>query len=99
MEEIEQITENINDNYYEFPSFQIEGYTMKGQSYYRGRWYVDSKKKQLYLGSEKNVLKRVNEKYPNVTDPYKELDKVLDVYLKDLQMRYWKDEYESKDGK
>ena len=99
LEEIEQITENINDNYYEFPSFRIEGYTMKGQSYYRGVWYVDSKKKQLYLGSEKNVLKRVNEKYPKVTDPFKELDKVLDVYLKDLQMRYWKDEYESKDGK
>ena len=50
----------------------------------------------MYLGSEKKILQRVNEKYPKVIDPYKELDKVLDVYLKDLQMRYWKDEYESK---
>ena len=99
LEEIEQITENINDNYYEFPSFRIEDYMMKLKTYYRGVWYVDSKKKQMYLGSEKKILKRVNEKYPKITDPSKELDKVLDVYLKELQMRYWKDEYENKDGK
>ena len=96
LEEIEQITENIDDNYHEFPSFRIEGYITKGKTYYRGVWYVDSKKKQMYLGNEKTILKEVTEKYPKVTDPSKELDKVLDVYLKKLQMRYWKDEYESK---
>jgi len=98
LEEIEQITENINDNYYEFPTFRIEDYVMKGNTYYRGVWYVDSKKKQMYLGSEKNVLKKVTVIHSDIHEYNisRNLDKVLDVYLKDLQMRYWKDEYESK---
>jgi seryl-tRNA synthetase len=98
LEEIEQITENINDNYYEFPTFRIEDYVIKRNTYYRGVWYVDSKKKQMYLGSEKNVLKKVTVIHSDIHDDNisKNLDRVLDVYLKDLQMRYWKDEYESK---
>lgn len=99
--EIEQITQNIKDDYYEFPTFRIEDYDMKGNIYYRGVWYVDSKKKQMYLGSEKNVLKKVTVIHSDIHDGNisRNLDRVLDVYLKDLQMRYWKDEYESKDGK
>lgn len=98
LEEIEQITENINDNYYEFPTFRIEDYVMKGNTYYRGVWYVDSNKKQMYLGSEKNVLKKVTVIHSDIHEYNisRNLDRVLDVYLKDLQMRYWKDEYESK---
>lgn len=101
LDEIEQINENINDNYYEFPTFRIEDYSMKNNTYYRGVWYVDSKKKQMYLGSEKKVLQKVTVIHSDIHDGNisKNLDRVLDVYLKDLQMKYWKDEYESKDGK
>ena len=99
--EIEQITQNIKDDYYEFPSFRIEDYMMKGNTYYRGVWYTESNKKQMYLGSEKNVLKKVTVIHSDIHDGNisRNLDRVLDVYLKDLQMRYWKDEYESKDSK
>jgi seryl-tRNA synthetase len=97
--EIEEITENLKDSLYNFPSFRVENYLLKGSNtYYRGVWYVDSKKKQLYLGSESVVLQKVQSKYPEINDRTidKNLDKVLNVYLKELQMRYWKDEYENR---
>jgi len=96
--EIEQITQNIKDDYYEFPSFRIEDYITKGNTYYRGVWYIESKKKQMYLGSEKNVLKKVTVIHSDIHEGNisRNLDRVLDVFLKELQMRYWKDEYESK---
>ena len=70
-----------------------ESYLLKGKSYYRGVWYVNSKKFQHYIGSEKLVHKVVLEKYPNVKIT---MDIVLDYYLKDLQMSYWNKQYNSK---
>ena len=52
----------------------------------------------MYLGSEKNVLKKVTVIHSDIHEGNisRNLDRVLDVFLKELQMRYWKDEYESK---
>lgn len=100
-EEIEVITENISENYFQFPTFKIESYNIEKKGiyyeYYRGRWYVDSKKKQMYLGSKKDVLIELQKKYPNITNPDRNLDKVKEVYINKLRMNYWKDEYEGKD--
>jgi hypothetical protein len=94
--EIFEIQKSIDNMGYEFPTFRVEDFYLKGNTYYRGVWYVDSKKKQLYLGSEKKVLIQLNKTYPNIVQPDRNLDKVLNVYLKELQMRYWKDEYENR---
>jgi seryl-tRNA synthetase len=94
-EELNGLKEQISKIGFEFPSFRIESYITKGKSYYRGVWYVNSKKFQYYIGSEKIVQKVVSEKYPGILVK-NELDKVLDCYLKDLQMSYWNNQYNSK---
>ena len=94
-EEFEGLKSKIKNMGFNFPSFRVEGYVTKGQSYYRGVWYVNSKKFQLYLGSEKVVEQVVWKKYPNIKVK-EELDKVLDCYLKDLQLSYWNKQYENK---
>jgi hypothetical protein len=94
-EELNELKDKISNMGFEFPSFRIENYDSKGKSYFRGVWYVNSKKFQLYIGSEKVVQKVVSEKYPDVKVNI-ELDKVLDCYLKDLQMSYWNNQYNSK---
>jgi hypothetical protein len=90
------LKEQISNIGFEFPSFRIESYITKGKSYYRGVWYVNSKKFQYYIGSEKIVQKVVSEKYPGIL-VQNEYDKVLDCYLKDLQMSYWNNQYKKKD--
>ena len=96
-DEIDQIRGDIKQMDIKFPPFVVETYYVNGHDYYRGRWYINEKKRQLYLGTKSKVLKRVNEKYPNIKDPDKHMDKVLEVFQGDLLMRYWKDEYENKD--
>ena len=93
-EELNGLKEQISNIGFEFPSFRIENYDIKGKSYFRGVWYVNSKKFQYYIGSEKIVQKVVSEKYPYVKLT---LDNVLDCYLKDLQMSYWNNQYKKKD--
>ena len=95
-EEWNGLKEQISNIGFEFPSFRIESYISKGKSYYRGVWYVNSKKFQHYIGSEKIVQKVVSEKYPGIL-VQNEYDKVLDCYLKDLQMSYWNNQYKKKD--
>ena len=100
-EEIDQLKTKIQSFDFEFPSFRVENYTNGGGDYYRGVWYVNSKKYQLYLGSEKKVLNRVKTVHPEYeTKSYDEKMKLVeDVYLNDLQMKYWKDQYgEFKEG-
>ncbi len=94
-EELNELKDKISNMGFEFPSFRIENYVTKGKSYFRGVWYVNSKKIQHYIGSEKIVEKVVSEKYPGAKVKF-ELDKVLDCYLKDLQMSYWNNQYNSK---
>jgi seryl-tRNA synthetase len=96
-EEFESLKGQIKNMGFDFPSFRVESYITKGKSYYRGVWYVDSKKFQHYIGSEKLVQQIVWEKYPNIKVGV-ELDKVLDCFLKDLQLSYWNKQYEGKDG-
>jgi len=93
--QFELLKGKINDMGFDFPSFRIENYDSKGKSYFRGVWYVNSKKFQLYIGSEKVVEQIVWKKYPNIKVKV-ELDKVLDCYLKDLQLSYWNKQYEGK---
>ena len=95
--EFESLKGQIKNMGFDFPSFRVESYITKGKSYYRGVWYVDSKKFQHYIGSEKSVQQIVWEKYPNVKVDV-EFDKVLDCFLEDLQLSYWNKQYEGKDG-
>jgi hypothetical protein len=96
-EEFEGLKSKIKNMGFNFPSFRVEGYATKGQFYYRGVWYVDSKKFQHYIGSEKVILKEVLAKYPDA-NPSKDnfTEMVLNFYLKDLQLSYWNKQYESK---
>lgn len=100
-EEIEQLKTQIQSFDFEFPSFRVENYSNGGGDYYRGVWYVNSKKYQLYLGSEKKVVQRVKSVHPDYdSKKYDEKMKLVeDVYLNDLQLKYWKDQYgEFKEG-
>lgn len=88
-DELDGITKKFQNSDFKFPSFRIEGYISKGKSYYRGVWYVNSKKKQLYLGSEEKVWETVG-----ITDTTLDKDeKILNFYLKELQMKFWNEEY------
>jgi hypothetical protein len=96
-EEFEILKGQIKNMGFDFPSFRVESYFTKGKCYFRGVWYVESKKFQHYIGSEKSVQQIVWEKYPNVKVDV-EFDKVLDCFLEDLQLSYWNKQYEGKDG-
>jgi hypothetical protein len=96
-DDFKNLKEKINGFGFDFPSFRVEGYVTKGKSYYRGVWYVDSKKFQYYIGSEKVVIMELSTKYSNINpliDGF--MEKVLDFYLKDLQLSYWNKQYEEK---
>lgn len=96
-EDLEGLKSKIKNMGFNFPSFRVESYITKGKSYYRGVWYVDSKKFQHYIGSENLVFSEVLAKYPDEklkTDSFNE--KVLEYYLKDFQMSYWNKQYEGK---
>lgn len=95
-DEMEQLKEKIKGMGFDFPSFRIEEYGPNLNTYYRGVWYVNSKKKQLYLGSEKKVLERVRIKFPDIDTKKGEekLNVIMEEYLKDLQLEYWKKQYE-----
>lgn len=95
--EFESLKGQIKNMGFDFPSFRIESYFTKGKCYFRGVWYVESKKFQHYIGSEKSVQQIVWERYPNIKVDV-ELDKVLDCFLEDLQLSYWNKQYEGKDG-
>ena len=100
-DDLSEITETFKNSNYNFPKFRVEGYTIvkgkdengddKYHSYYRGVWYVNSKKKQMYLGSEKSVWEKVKTKFPN---SFKKDESIEKFFLNELQMKFWKDEYE-----
>ena len=96
-DEFKNLKEKINGFGFDFPSFRVESYISKGMSYYRGVWYVNSKKFQYYIGSEKVVIKELSTIYSNI-NPLNDgfMEKVLDYYLKDLQLSYWNKQYEGK---
>ena len=95
-EELGELKTQIKELGVEFPTFRVEDFFLKGKIYYRGVWYVNSKKKQLYMGSEKKVQDRMNE----VIDGFDKLpqsqknEKILEVYLPEFQLNFWEKEYE-----
>jgi chromosome segregation ATPase len=105
-EELGELKNQIKELGVKFPTFRVEEFSIKKgkdengddkyHSYYRGVWYVNSKKKQLYMGSEKKVQERMNE----VIDGFDKLhqsqknEKILEVYLPEFQMNFWEKEYE-----
>jgi polyhydroxyalkanoate synthesis regulator phasin len=95
-EELGELKTQIKELGVEFPTFRVEDFFLKGKTYYRGVWYVNSKKKQLYMGSEKKVQNRMNE----VIDGFDKLpqsqknEKILEVYLPEFQLNFWEKEYE-----
>jgi|SaaInlStandDraft_1057018.scaffolds.fasta_scaffold04384_1 hypothetical protein len=95
-EELSGLKTQIKELGVEFPTFRVEDFFLKGKTYYRGVWYVNSKKKQLYMGSEKKVHDRL-EKVVNGFGKLKQLkknEKILEVYLPEFQLNYWEKEYE-----
>ncbi|MDB4715780.1 hypothetical protein OAF23_06650, partial [Flavobacteriaceae bacterium] len=105
-EELGELKTQIKELGVEFPTFRVEEFSIKKgkdengddkyHSYYRGVWYVNSKKKQLYMGSEKKIQERMNE----VIDGFDKLpqsqknEKILEVYLPEFQLNFWEKEYE-----
>jgi SMC interacting uncharacterized protein involved in chromosome segregation len=95
-EELGELKTQIKELGVEFPTFRVEDFFLKGKIYYRGVWYVNSKKKQLYMGSEKKVQDRMNE----VINGFDKLpqsqknEKILEVYLPEFQLNFWEKEYE-----
>ena len=68
-EELGELKNQIKQLGVEFPTFRVEDFFLKGKTYYRGVWYVNSKKKQLYMGSEKKVQDRMEK--GNQSEHYK----------------------------
>jgi hypothetical protein len=100
-EEVKLLKEKIKGMGFDFPSFRIEEYGPNMNTYYRGVWYVNSKKKQLYLGNEKKVIEKTRLVYPEIESKKGEekLNLIRDVYLKDLQLEYWNKQYEDEKQK
>ena len=95
-EELGELKTQIKELGVEFPTFRVEDFFLKGKTYYRGVWYVNSKKKQLYMGSEKKVHDRL-EKVVNGFDKLPQSqknEKILEVYLPEFQLNFWEKEYE-----
>ena len=90
-DDLSEITETFKNSNYNFPKFRVEGYSVMKGNYYRGVWYVNSKKKQMYLGSEESVWKKVKTKFPN---SFKKDESIEEFFLNELQMKFWKEEYE-----
>ena len=100
-EEVKLLKEKIKGMGFDFPSFRIEEYGPNMNTYYRGVWYVNSKKKQLYLGNEKKVIEKTRLVYPEIESNKgdEKLNLIRDVYLKDLQLEYWNKQYEDEKQK
>jgi len=79
------------------PKFRVEGFELKGHFYVRGVWYVNSKKYQLYLGSESEVDKVMRGKYPKYDSlKYDEKNKLrFEYFLPELKLSYWKKNYQT----
>ena len=95
-EELGELKTQIKKLGVDFPTFRVEDFFLKGKTYYRGVWYVNSKKKQLYMGSEKKVhdrLEKVVNGFRKLKQPQKN-EKILEVYLPEFQLNYWEKEYE-----
>ena len=81
---------------FDFPTFRVEDFYTKGKPYYRGVWYVNSKKKQKYLGSESKIHKLVGDNvrgFDSLTQSDKN-EKILEFFLPQFQLDYWNKEYE-----
>lgn len=91
-EELVEIKLQIKELGFDFPTFRVEVFKLKGRTYYRSVWYFNSKKYQLYIGSEKKIHERMNEvigDFNQLSQNSKNL-KILEVYLPELQMNFWK---------
>ena len=96
VKEMDELKSSIKDMGFDFPTFRVEEFSLKGKYYLRGVWYVNSKKKQKYLCSTIKVRKTLNLK---VDDEEKgmfsnELEKVLEHFLPSFQLDFWNKEYE-----
>jgi len=95
-EEMNQLKNSIKDLGFDFPTFRVEDFYLKGNPYYRGVWYVNGKKQQKYLGSENKInslVKKTTKGFDTLTSNQKR-EKVLEFFLPDFQLDFWKKEYE-----
>lgn len=94
--EMDELKNSIKDMGFDFPTFRVEDFLTKGKPYYRGVWYINSKKKQKYLGSESKIHKLVGDKvrgFDSLTQSDKN-EKILEFFLPQFQLDYWNKEYE-----
>jgi uncharacterized protein (UPF0335 family) len=90
--EMDELKNSIKDMGFDFPTFRTETFMTKDNPYWRGVWYVNGKKKQKYLGTEKKVFSLVGstvEGFDNLSIKQKE-ELIRDYYLPELQLEYWK---------
>ena len=98
--ELDELKNSIKDLGFDFPTFKVESFSIlkgdKFHSYYRGRWYINGKKKQKYLGSEDKVHQLVKKKFRGFESLSTEdkLDKIKEYYTPQFQLDFWSKEYE-----
>lgn len=94
--ELEELKVSIKDMGFNFPTFRVESFNTKDKPYWRGVWYVNGKKKQKYLGSEEKVFSLVGSKvrgFSELLSKQRE-DKIYEYFLPELQLEFWKKQYE-----
>lgn len=94
--EIEDLKTSIKDMGFEFPTFRVEGFVTKGNSYWRGVWYVSGKKNQKYLGSEDKVFSLVGSKVKGFSKlpPKQREEKIKEYFHPELQLEFWKRQHQ-----
>ena len=94
--EMEELKNSIKDMGFDFPTFRVESFITKNQSYWRGVWYVNGKKKQKYLGSEEKIFSIVRKKYRGFDKLIGDdkTDKILEYFTPQFQLDFWNKEYE-----
>ena len=98
--EMEELKNSIKDLGFDFPTFKVESFSIlkgdKFHSYYRGRWYVNGKKKQKYIGSEDKVHQIVKKKFRGFDSLSSDdkMDKIKEYYTPQFQLDFWSKEYE-----
>jgi len=98
--EMDELKNSIKDLGFDFPTFKVESFSIlkgdKFHSYYRGRWYVNGKKKQKYIGSENKVHQIVKKKFRGFDSLSSDdkMDKIKEYYTPQFQLDFWSKEYE-----
>jgi seryl-tRNA synthetase len=111
--ELIELKNKIHNMGFDFPKFRIESFNFKTKnSYYRGVWYVNSKKNQLYIGTETTVHTHLCSIHPDfklltpengikqfkLLIPEDRIELIFKEYESQLQLKYWENQYKVDKG-